>query len=177
MTAREKLPAARPMVLNDALAKGISEAVRRGMPITKAAHLAGVSTAAVMQWCRRGREAEIILAEGGEITPNEERCVNFLQMVESARAEAQQAHLANIVQAAGNGAWQASAWFLERTDPENWARRDRLAITGDDGGPVRVEISAKESLRDKMQAMQQRAMDVIEATARDDDPPALRVAQ
>ncbi len=37
--------------------------------------------------------------------------------------------------------WQAHAWFLERTDPENFGRSQTLRHTGHDGGAVKTELT------------------------------------
>ena len=37
----------------------------------------------------------------------------------------------NIRQAGVEGNWQADAWWLERVDPENFGRKDKLSLKGD----------------------------------------------
>jgi hypothetical protein len=39
-------------------------------------------------------------------------------------------------------AWQPAAWFLERRFPAEFALKNRLEVTGEDGGPVQVEERA-----------------------------------
>ena len=34
------------------------------------------------------------------------------------------------------GAWQAAAWILERRWPRDYGRRDAVALSGPDGGPI-----------------------------------------
>jgi len=48
--------------------------------------------------------------------------------------------LMRIQKAGQEGVWQASAWFLERSFPERWAKRDtaRVELVGEGGGPVRI---------------------------------------
>lgn len=46
---------------------------------------------------------------------------DFRAEVEEARAKGRMVHVTNI-RRAGTTDWRASAWFLERQDPDNWAR-------------------------------------------------------
>ena len=64
----------------------------------------------------------------------------FAQSVKKASSVAKIAMLSVITNAARDGNWQAAAWYLERTDPDNYGRRDRIKqeITGKNGGPIQV---------------------------------------
>lgn len=172
-------PVGRPTQLNEAMHKGIVEAVRGGLPITKAAALCGMHPDTVMKWQAIGRKAQRMADDGEEVPERMHRYARFSIDIEMARAEAQQVHLANIKNAAADGNWTASAWYLERTDPANWGRKDRLALTGGDGGPIEVEhrVSPKDTLAEKLSAMAERASQIIDANVRDDEPPSLKVAQ
>ena len=37
--------------------------------------------------------------------------------------------------------WTAAAWILERRQPERWARRERMELTGAGGGPVESNVN------------------------------------
>jgi hypothetical protein len=37
--------------------------------------------------------------------------------------------------------WKAAAFYLERTDPENWGRSTRHEHSGPDGTPIRHEAA------------------------------------
>jgi len=50
----------------------------------------------------------------------------FSDAVSKAEADAEVRHVANIAKAAGEGSWQASAWWLERRRYEEWKRRDGI---------------------------------------------------
>jgi len=50
----------------------------------------------------------------------------FSEAVQKAEADAEVRHVANIAKAAGEGSWQASAWWLERRRYEEWKRRDGI---------------------------------------------------
>ena len=51
----------------------------------------------------------------------------FLAAVETAEALARQRFVGQVALAARTS-WQAAAWVLERRDPENWGRRERLEV-------------------------------------------------
>jgi hypothetical protein len=56
------------------------------------------------------------------------RYVEFDEAVKDAEARAEVGHVANIAQAARNGNWTASAWWLERRRYQDWGRKDKLEI-------------------------------------------------
>ena len=53
----------------------------------------------------------------------------FSEAIEKARASAKVACVTQIRQAA-KSEWQAAAWFLERSDPSNWGRKDMIISLG-----------------------------------------------
>ena len=56
----------------------------------------------------------------------EERDISeFWQSIKKAKVEGEIGHLGVITKAADNGVWQASAWFMERSNPEEWGKRER----------------------------------------------------
>lgn len=57
-----------------------------------------------------------------------DRFATFAIAVEKAEADAEAAHVSNIVKAAVGGSWTASAWWLERRRHQDWGRKDRLEI-------------------------------------------------
>lgn len=118
----------------------IIQAVRTGNYIEVAAQYAGISKTTLYRWLEQADDpdADDIYRE-------------FRDALESARAQAEVRNVALIQRAADEGTWQASAWYLERTAWQRWGRR--TMVSGEDGGPVRVEVSAKDSLREKLEAM------------------------
>lgn len=70
------------------------------------------------------------------------------QQVTRARAQAEVRAMATIQQAAPEN-WQAAAWFLERTAPEKFGRRERINLEGStDGAPI--EIVSVDALEEKL---------------------------
>ncbi len=106
--------AGRPSKLDDLRAKRILDAIAGGASRTAAAALGGISKATLMDYLARGRDGEPVYAD-------------FLARVKEAEAHVELAHLANIKRAGDDGSWQASAWFLERTRPADYAKREPTA--------------------------------------------------
>ena len=63
---------------------------------------------------------------------------DFADQVAQAEATRAVASVSEII-LHGKKDWRALAWFLERKFPDEWGRRDRLAVTGKDGGPLQIE--------------------------------------
>lgn len=62
----------------------------------------------------------------------------FAQEVEFAEAEGFNYHLENV-RRAGEEDWRASAWYLERRDPDNYAKRDRLSVDNQHSGSIKTQ--------------------------------------
>jgi len=118
-----------PSRFNEDRAEKLLQAVRGGNYLETAARYAGISYQTLRRWLLKADEPD---------APPE--YVAFKEQLEKARADAEVAALAKIQKAASEGAWQASAWYLERSWPERWGRRDtnRVELVGDGGGPVKV---------------------------------------
>jgi len=118
-----------PSKFNEDRAEKLLQAVRGGNYLETAARYAGLSYSTLRRW--------ILKADDPDAPPE---YGEFRDALEKARADAEVASLAKIQKAASEGAWQASAWYLERSWPERWGRRDtnRVELVGDGGGPVKV---------------------------------------
>jgi len=118
----------RPTKLTPEVKDRIVNAIRGGNYQEVAARFAGINEATFYRWMQKGE---------GDDAPEPYR--EFRKEVESAKAVAEVRSVALIQKAAGDGSWQAAAWYLERTNPSRWGRKQVVALTGEDGGPVRVE--------------------------------------
>jgi hypothetical protein len=89
------------------------DALRAGNTIQHACRYADISDETYANWSRRSLE--------------------FLERVKKAEADAIVRHVANIAKAAADGQWTASAWWLERRYPQDYALRfqnDAIAAAG-----------------------------------------------
>lgn len=87
----------------------ILDAIRAGNYVETAARAAGVGKSTFYEWLERFPE--------------------FADAVEKARAEAETRYVAVIEQATVTS-WQAAAWWLERSAPDRWGRRERGHVAG-----------------------------------------------
>lgn len=89
-------------------------------------------------WFFWKREAKLLRSkvENGEVPwstldDGQRSLLNFLEMLEMAHATAVSTHLKNIKTAGANpDRWQASAWYLERTDPRRFGKKDSHTVNG-----------------------------------------------
>lgn len=122
----------------------IVQALRAGNYIETAAAYAGISKNTLYRWLANAEDENA-----------DDAYRDFRDAVESARAQAEVRNVALIQKAANDGTWQAAAWYLERTAHQRWGRR--TIVTGEEGAPVQVEVSAKDELGQKLAAMLERA--------------------
>ena len=100
---------------------------RVGAPILDVCDYAGIAPETFYDWLHKGERGEGELYE------------SFSESIKKARATRRIKALARI-EKHGEKWWQADAWFLERSDPANWGRRDRVVNehSGPGGGPIIV---------------------------------------
>jgi len=160
----------RKTLLTPELQEAIIEALRNGHYMDDAANLVGITDRTAYNWIARGRKAEEQQEQGIEPAAEELKYVRFFHAIKAARAEAIDRNLSVIRTAAQDGSWQASAWYLERTNPQKWGRRETVTVGGLEGAQVTVEISPIDTLREKLSAMEKRAITMIEAQAKELPP-------
>lgn len=166
-----------PSKFSEERAERLIQAVRGGNYLKTACAFAGIDYTTLRRWIHKADEPD---------APPEYR--EFRDALEKARADAEVAALAKIQKAANEGQWQASAWFLERSMPERWARKEKtqLEITGEGGGPVKV-VSGIELEPEAMAALARRLQaraiegdaedivdaEIVEVTVVPDSPAAI----
>lgn len=60
----------------------------------------------------------------------------FQRALSRGEAEGVRRRLARIEKAGKKGSWQADAWILERRQPEQFGRNDRMRLSDADGKPI-----------------------------------------
>lgn len=115
----------RRTVLNEGMIEEARELLADGMAQQQVFGALGVSESAWYEWQRKGRALldAGLDSEADECTENERLYMEFAAAVEKGRAKAVQTHIANVVKAAEHS-WTASAWWLERNYPQQYARRN-----------------------------------------------------
>ncbi len=89
--------------------------LEKGLPMNLAANAAGISTQTLYNY--RDQHAE------------------FDKAVEEAIARGVEKRLDKILEASEKGDWRASAWLLEHTKPDSFAK-NRVEVTGAGGAPL-----------------------------------------
>lgn len=114
----------------------LCQALRSGNTKKNACLLAGCSETQLYKWLRdTDCDIEGTLAH------------QFAESIKKSIAEAQNRNIVLIQKAAQNN-WTAAAWYLERSDPSNWGRRDKHEVSGPDGGPIETMAITERSLDD-----------------------------
>jgi len=111
--------------LDRELTERICTAIAAGNTLKTSAALAGVNPGTVSTWLTMGKRDD---------SPEIYR--EFSEEVQKARAVAEARAVQHITRAAGEGQWTAAAWFLERTNPNEWGKKDRVEVSGPDGAPL-----------------------------------------
>jgi len=186
----------RPSLLTADRQKRIVDAIALGNYSEQAAQAAGISRRTYHRWMERGATEDHRLAEldidptehPEELDDTEAPYWHFRHAVEKARADAELAAIARIVEAGdgyevrkerrierANGDvevtvetsrrrdWQALAWVLERTRPERFSRRTLHEVTGSEGGAVEVSLSqARSEAREEIEAFLDQQREIAE---------------
>ena len=124
---------ARPHKFTQATVDLILEGVRKGLPYKVAAEAAGVHYDTFNEW-RKGE-----LPQGRNKVERQAIADLFSEFSEAltrARAEGIGV-LHDRIREASEKDWRAALALLERMDPDNYGR-NRLEITGKDGGPIEL---------------------------------------
>ena len=105
-----------PSKLTAEVRRIVLEGLRLGLFHAQCAALAGVDIRTLDRWLRKGNS-------GGASA-----YVSFAREVERASAEGERDYVGQIQRAAQGGAWQASAWILERRAPKRWGLQIRVTV-------------------------------------------------
>lgn len=141
----------RPTDCTPELTHQIATYIKGGMTIREAAIRAGIHDATYRRWNREGRDwiettidhehnPEENPAPDLTAHPNGPTYANFHTTVTQARAEAEGLMIGVLRRAANNGDWKAAAWWLERSLPERWGRRDHITHAGDTDQPLVINL-------------------------------------
>lgn len=115
------------------------DALRAGNTIRNACNYAGIRTSTYFAWTAKARKETDDRQQGKHPNPRLEPLLEIMDRVRKAQADAIVRNVSIIQKAASDGTWQAAAWWLERTQHRDYARR--TIVTGNDDGPVEVAIT------------------------------------
>ena len=117
----------RPSKLEDSRVEELVKWLKLGYYIEDACTMAGIGKTTYYRWLEKAEEGL-------------EEYRDFRDSVQKARAEAEGAHIMNIRKAADIGVWQASAWYLERSHPSKWGKKNPDLISEESDEPVEFTI-------------------------------------
>lgn len=130
----------RPFTLSPELTEVVCTSLRAGNYLETAAASAGVTSRSLRLWVQKGHDARKRKVRN--------RYRRFLDAIEKAQADGEVSHVKAVVDARAEH-WQASAWWLERTRPERFGRRDKVLVENS----VREELDgALNTLQKKLSA-------------------------
>lgn len=119
------------------LVEKIGEALEIGNTIENSMRLAGLSHQTYYNWMKDGK-ASLAKREKGEYLDEVDRkLIEFVERVNQAEAQAIDTRI-RLIHIASKNQWQAAAWWLERRRPNDFALKNRVELSGPEGGPVEV---------------------------------------
>lgn len=151
----------RPSSFNQERAHRLISAVRGGNYLNASAQFAGISYGTLQRWLHKADDPD---------APEEYRI--FRDEILKAQADAEVSAVATIRKAGNEGSWQATAWWLERSKPERWSKKDtstvEMQITGAGGGPVKI-VAGMELTPEGMSALANRLAQRLAENKADQD--------
>jgi len=135
----------RPTKLTPELQAELIRAIGSGAFIEAACDYVGIDPGTYHRWMTKGAE---------EDAPEVYR--EFREAVKKARAAVALLMAGRILAAADDGTWQAGAWWLERSHPDQYGRRTNLA--GPNGGAIEIK-SDDEDREDRLRQLVQEALE------------------
>ena len=173
----------RPPKLTEDIIDEIETALNIGASVEMAVNYAGVMVRTFYNWQKRGRElyaeleAEEALHEAyaeakrlakkdetitvpekpkkrRTLTKYEKLYLQLFHVIETAKAVGGIQHLDYLRKLAPNNP-NVSMWFLEKRYPEVFGRKERIELTGKDGGPIETDDLTEVPLADRAQRARQ----------------------
>ncbi len=174
----------RPSRLNQVLIDRIADLVRDGATYKDAAASVGVPIATFHSWKARADRARQEAEATGMVPQGERVYVDFLDALEGARGEAlssvavelhrlalgQSVAEIEVIEDEETGEERATVlrfappherameFFLERSDPANWAKRIEVSGPDQSAIPIEVEVSARESIAKRLGQVSKRLL-------------------
>lgn len=119
----------RPTELENPKIQNLITALRAGNYFEHACAYAGIASSTAYRWLERGRREQQSQADGNKPNSIEQHYLELCETIEKARADAIVGNVAIIQNAAKAGTWQAAAWWLERTMPNQFGRQLKAEVT------------------------------------------------
>ncbi len=145
-TAGDPTDLGRPLTLDAALSTELASLLRRGLTQTDACLVAGVPRSTFYDWLSRGKDLWETHGPDGLVPPEtvakltveELVLLDFSDAIAGARAVGKHDALVAI-RSGMTDDWRAAAWFLERSFPDEFGRRDRIEVETDETVTIRIK--------------------------------------
>ena len=121
----------------------VCDAVRAGNYLKVAASAGGVTEQTIHNWIGRGREEKERIEEGHTPRKVEAVFLDFFEHLTRAEDEAE-ADAVRIWREQMPDDWRAAKEYLARRFGDRWGDRQRVEMTGKDGGPVKSQVVGDE---------------------------------
>ena len=135
----------RPTKLTPELQADLVRALASGAYIEAACQYVGIAPQTYYGWIAKAKADD-----------SEPEYLEFMEAVEKARSAVTLRMAGRVLAAADDGSWQAGAWWLERSHPDQYGRRTNLA--GPNGGAIEVKTD-DEDREDRLRALVQQALE------------------
>ena len=119
----------RPIPLTEELADQVADEVRKGLSPSIAGPTCGIAQTTLSAWLRRGADAITAYQEHGTEPQGNARLYAYLWLaVKDAEAGGSKEWLTNL--RLDPKQWQRWAWLLERRNPAEYGRSQKVEVTG-----------------------------------------------
>lgn len=126
--------------IDPAALEALTTALRNGTDIETACHYAGLSANQVLRQLEQGKVETERIAAGHAADPTASDALALWDELKKARADAIVRNVTYVQRAAADGAWQAAAWWLERTVPDQYGKKTAARTKPVEGGnPKAIE--------------------------------------
>jgi hypothetical protein len=119
----------RQTLLNEAVEKRVLDGLQSGAHFSDVAKYAGITERTLFRWLERGKKYKDALDNDLPVVEADSQYYEFSQRVSETVGAVRLRMVGRIVQAAdgtdgSNPDWKAAAWYLERSSPEHWGRKN-----------------------------------------------------
>lgn len=152
----------KPVIADPDVREAFLAALVAGNYITVACDYAGISKTAVF-----------LAIQKGEMPGAKPIYRDFAEQVRKARSRAEVSAVLAIRQ---DASWQSKAWFLERSNPGRWGRKQTMVVEGTDSAPLVIAVrdehaeQVAKSMRDSLARLPLRAPDETAVTSNGHSP-------
>lgn len=126
----------KPYLLTDTMIEAICTLVSQGLPLELCTNQLGIAENSLYRWLRYAKETEIESSQ-------EYKLMVGIKRARSTAVLKRIKNIQKISEREDSNSWQASAWLLERSYPEHFAKRPDIQVTVNNNEPIPQAISSQ----------------------------------